>query len=137
MSAFFAAPDFGFGQAGQAAAVAAGQTRNLLAKPVARRLTTGAYRQQFLNQVPGRLEDAFLPCWIAESPQIVFDKHHTIGWLGLCQILMLNLVERRPDPESAQRRIGDMIVLGITGLGIDAARAAALATPIPPARVSG
>jgi hypothetical protein len=58
-------------------------------------------------------------------------------WLGLCQILMLNLVERRPDPESAQRRIGDMIVLGITGLGIDAARAAALAAPKPPARVPG
>jgi hypothetical protein len=50
---------------------------------------------------------------------------------------MLNLVERRPDPESAQRRIGDMIVLGITGLGIDAARAAALAAPKPPARVPG
>lgn len=58
-------------------------------------------------------------------------------WLGLCQILMLNLVERRPDPESAQCRIGDMIVLGITGLGIDAARAAALAAPKPPARVPG
>lgn len=58
-------------------------------------------------------------------------------WLGLCQILMLNLVERRPDPESAQRRIGDMIVLGITGLGIDAARAAALAAPKPPAHVPG
>ena len=58
-------------------------------------------------------------------------------WLGLCQILMLNLVERRLDPESAQRRIGDMIVLGITGLGIDAARAAALAAPKPPAPVPG
>jgi AcrR family transcriptional regulator len=48
-------------------------------------------------------------------------------WLGLCQILMVNLVERRPDPESAKRRVSEMIVLGITGLGIDAARAAALA----------
>lgn len=31
VAAFFAAPDFGFGQSGQAAAVTAGQARNLLA----------------------------------------------------------------------------------------------------------
>jgi len=48
-------------------------------------------------------------------------------WLGLCQILMVNLVERRPDPENAKRLVSDMIVLGITGLGIDTTRAAALA----------
>lgn len=48
-------------------------------------------------------------------------------WLGLCQILMINLVERRPDSANAQRRVTEMIVLGLTGLGIDAARAAALA----------
>lgn len=48
-------------------------------------------------------------------------------WLGLCQILMINLVERRPGPANAQRRVSEMIVLGLTGLGIDAARAVALA----------
>ena len=48
-------------------------------------------------------------------------------WLGLCQILMVNLVEQRLDPESARRRVREMIVLGLTGLGIDAARADDLA----------
>ena len=48
-------------------------------------------------------------------------------WLGLCQILMINLVERRPDLAGAQRRTREMIMLGLSGLGIDTARAAALA----------
>ncbi|MFM9936337.1 MAG: TetR/AcrR family transcriptional regulator [Novosphingobium sp.] len=48
-------------------------------------------------------------------------------WLGLCQILMVNLVEQRPDPADAQRRVNEMIVLGLTGLGVDAARAASVA----------
>ncbi|PTS86152.1 MULTISPECIES: TetR/AcrR family transcriptional regulator [unclassified Caulobacter] len=48
-------------------------------------------------------------------------------WLGLCQILMASLVERQPDPESAGRRIRDMIVMGLTGLGVDQVRAATLA----------
>jgi len=47
--------------------------------------------------------------------------------LGLCQILMVNLVERRPDMPSTRQRVRDMIVLGLTGLGIDPARATALA----------
>lgn len=46
-------------------------------------------------------------------------------WLGLCQILMVNLVERRHAPADAERRIADMIMLGLTGLGVseDQARA--------------
>jgi hypothetical protein len=48
-------------------------------------------------------------------------------WLGLCQILMTHLVERQPDPAGARQRVGEMIVLGLAGLGADTARAAALA----------
>jgi hypothetical protein len=39
-------------------------------------------------------------------------------WLGLCQILMANLVERRLERADADRRISDMIILGLTGLGV-------------------
>lgn len=39
-------------------------------------------------------------------------------WLGLCQVLMSNLVERRLDRADADRRIEDMIVLGLSGLGV-------------------
>lgn len=48
-------------------------------------------------------------------------------WLGLCQILMANLVERRHAAPDAERRIADMILLGLTGLGVaeDTARALA------------
>ena len=48
-------------------------------------------------------------------------------WLGLCQILMVNLVERRPDVANARLRVREMITLGLAGLGVDAARAATLA----------
>jgi len=48
-------------------------------------------------------------------------------WLGLCQAIMTNIVERRPSREDANRRLAEMLVLGLTGLGIDAAEAARLA----------
>lgn len=48
-------------------------------------------------------------------------------WLGLCQILMANLVERRLDRPDAERRISEMIVLGLTGLGVKSATALKLA----------
>ena len=48
-------------------------------------------------------------------------------WLGLCQVLMTNIVERRLDHVEADRRIADMIVLGLCGLGVDRDRAANLA----------
>lgn len=38
-------------------------------------------------------------------------------WLGLCQALMSNLIERPLSREQADRRIADMIMLGLTGLG--------------------
>lgn len=44
-------------------------------------------------------------------------------WLGLCQVLMINLVERMPSRSEAKERLADMMVLGLTGLGIPAARA--------------
>jgi len=39
-------------------------------------------------------------------------------WLGLCQVLMANLVERRLSRADAQRRTAEMIILGLTGLGV-------------------
>ena len=48
-------------------------------------------------------------------------------WLGLCQIALLNVIERRPGRAAAAERLEEMLVLGLCGLGIaeDAARAAA------------
>ena len=48
-------------------------------------------------------------------------------WLGLCQILMANLIERPFDLTEAGGRIRDMIILGLTGLGVDEERAQAAA----------
>ena len=45
-------------------------------------------------------------------------------WLGLCQALMANLVERRFDEAEASRRVADMIMLGLSGLGVSADEAA-------------
>jgi len=50
-------------------------------------------------------------------------------WLGLCQALMANLIERPMTRAEADHRISDMIVLGLSGLGItDGARIALAAT---------
>lgn len=46
------------------------------------------------------------------------DGSGVLYWLGLCQILMANLVERRLERADADRRIADMIILGLTGLGV-------------------
>lgn len=48
-------------------------------------------------------------------------------WLGLCQVLLANLVEERPGLDAARERLGAMLVLGLTGLGAEAARAEAIA----------
>ena len=48
-------------------------------------------------------------------------------WLGLCQALMANLVERRPNRDEAERRIGEMIILGLSGLGVAGALASEIA----------
>ena len=44
-------------------------------------------------------------------------------WIGLCQVAMLNIIERPPEPGEGNARLYEMIVLGLCGLGIDAARA--------------
>lgn len=45
-------------------------------------------------------------------------------WLGLCQVLMANAIERRIDRAEAAHRLEEMLVLGLTGLGISAEDAA-------------
>lgn len=47
-------------------------------------------------------------------------------WLGLCQVLMMHLIETRPPPARAAERLGEMLLMGLTGLGADPARAEAL-----------
>lgn len=45
-------------------------------------------------------------------------------WLGLCQVLMANAIERRIDRAEAARRLEEMLVLALTGLGLSAKDAA-------------
>ncbi|MEY4952557.1 MAG: hypothetical protein RL299_981, partial [Pseudomonadota bacterium] len=51
-------------------------------------------------------------------------------WLGLCQVAMLNVIERGHDRAEAASRLREMLVLGLSGLGVgeDRARACAEAT---------
>ncbi|MFM5922968.1 MAG: TetR/AcrR family transcriptional regulator [Novosphingobium sp.] len=44
-------------------------------------------------------------------------------WLGLCQIAQLNVIERQPGRAEAALRLGEMLVLGLCGLGIAEDRA--------------
>lgn len=46
-------------------------------------------------------------------------------WLGLCQVVMIVLAETRPSPTQAQARLGEMLAMGLAGLGVAEARAAA------------
>ncbi len=48
-------------------------------------------------------------------------------WLGLCQIIMTNIIERSPPRADAAIRLSEMLVLGLCGLGVspDQARSAA------------
>lgn len=43
-------------------------------------------------------------------------------WLGLCQIAQLNAIERRPNRADAAQRLREMLVLGLTGLGVPETR---------------
>ncbi|WP_298193770.1 TetR family transcriptional regulator [Novosphingobium sp.] len=61
---------------------------------------------------------------------LVREEAHSGGvlyWLGLCQILMANLVEQRPAGDAARAALGTMLVLGLTGLGAAPERAKAIA----------
>lgn len=48
-------------------------------------------------------------------------------WLGLCQVLMQDALIGRIALSEAEIRLADMLVLGLTGLGVPAKRAAAIA----------
>lgn len=45
-------------------------------------------------------------------------------WLGLCQVLMANLLERPRTTAEIEKRIHEMVTLGLTGLGVDNAQVA-------------
>jgi AcrR family transcriptional regulator len=47
-------------------------------------------------------------------------------WLGLCQVLMANLVETRPTGKQATMLLRKMLMLGLSGLGVSPEHAAAL-----------
>ncbi len=51
-----------------------------------------------------------------------------IYWLGLCQVLMIDLVEQNPAQHESFCRISDMLVLGLTGLGVSSERAIELSS---------
>lgn len=46
-------------------------------------------------------------------------------WLALCQMVMVLMVETRPTRAEAAARLGEMLAMGLAGLGIADARAAA------------
>lgn len=49
-------------------------------------------------------------------------------WLGLCQVLIANALERRIDRTEGARRLKEMLVLALTGLGLSAKDAAGYAS---------
>lgn len=51
-------------------------------------------------------------------------------WLGLCQMTMLNALERRLGAAEAAERLAEMLLLGLTGLGASEARARAVAAAV-------
>lgn len=51
-------------------------------------------------------------------------------WLGLCQIAQLNAIERRPSRSDTAERLREMLVLGLTGLGVPEQRAQLAASDI-------
>lgn len=48
-------------------------------------------------------------------------------WLGICQVAMLGVIEQRPTREDAAEQLAEMLVLGLTGLGVPDERARAVA----------
>ncbi len=51
-------------------------------------------------------------------------------WLGLCQIAQLNVIERQPSRADAAQRLGELLVLGLCGLGIAEDRARSVAATV-------
>ena len=48
-------------------------------------------------------------------------------WLGLCQALMISLIESRPSEIDVDKIVRNMTILGLSGLGISRERAVAIA----------
>ncbi len=48
-------------------------------------------------------------------------------WLGLCQVLMVHVIEMRPSAEQLAHRLAQMLVLGLSGIGVPEDRAQHLA----------
>jgi AcrR family transcriptional regulator len=48
-------------------------------------------------------------------------------WLGLCQVMLANLIEERPGIAAARQALAAMLIMGLTGLGAEPARAEAIA----------
>jgi AcrR family transcriptional regulator len=57
-------------------------------------------------------------------------------WLGLCQALMINLIEQPATRAQADQRIADMITLGLSGLGVANNASTAVGAVSSPARRS-
>lgn len=55
------------------------------------------------------------------------ERMGVLFWLGLCQVLMQDALVGRIQLSEADQRLSDMLVIGLTGLGVPAKRAAAIA----------
>lgn len=84
------------------------------------------------SQVPATSQTHPLNRGLKDDIEAAFEKGllrreaHHVGlpyWLGLCQVLMVHLIETRPTPEIASERLGEMLVLGLAGLGVPLPRA--------------
>jgi len=51
-------------------------------------------------------------------------------WLGLCLVVIAHVVTTRPSREQAARHLAEMLLLGLTGLGVPADRAAQIAREV-------
>lgn len=51
-------------------------------------------------------------------------------WLGLCQVLMINLIETRPAHAEAAQLLGEMLAMGLAGLGVSPQRVGEVAERI-------
>ncbi|RDV01444.1 TetR/AcrR family transcriptional regulator [Sphingorhabdus pulchriflava] len=56
-------------------------------------------------------------------------------WLGLCQAVMTNIIEVKPSKEAFRNRLAEILILGLTGLGVPEARAAQIANDMAPEKL--
>ncbi len=66
----------------------------------------------------------------AASRNLIRSEAERLGvlyWLGLCQVLMQDALIGRIPLREADERLSDMLVLGLTGLGVPAKRAGSIA----------